>query len=159
MMAPRMGVTDRQLARVPHVQMDGGTRGHTIAPELKEGREASCTLVAHTKGTTAFAAIQRSLDVVLEDTRGAIVGETLAKLDNGNEESGLGQRVTNVPQRLPFLFGGLYTFVAIVVMVGQSFFRAPYGADCGGLLIQRSTSNVLGLVGEIGLVQRLMQPV
>lgn len=57
----------------------------TIAPELEEGGETGGTLVTHTEGTTALAAIKRQIDIVLEQTRHTVVGEPLAQFDHGYE--------------------------------------------------------------------------
>lgn len=46
-------------------------------------------------------------DVVLEKTRGAIVGETLCQFDNGDEEGGGGQVLANTAQSPPLISAGL----------------------------------------------------
>jgi hypothetical protein len=46
--------------------------------------------MTHSKSTTALAAVQGSLDIVLEDTGSPIVCEALAEFDNGDQESSLG---------------------------------------------------------------------
>lgn len=63
----------------------------TIAPELEEGGKPSGSLMAHTEGTTSLTSIERTLDVVLEDTRGAVVCESLTQLNHGHQEGRLGQ--------------------------------------------------------------------
>jgi hypothetical protein len=89
----------------------------TIAPELEESSQTSSTLVTQPQGTTALATIQGTLDVILEDTGGTIIRETLAEFDDGDEESGLGQRVTNAPQRPLLFFCGSFAAEVLVLVV------------------------------------------
>lgn len=85
-----------------------------VAPELEEGRETSSSLVSHTEGTTTLAAIERALDVVLEDTGGTVVGETLAEFDKSDQEGGLGKRLADLAQSAELFLGGLYTTKTII---------------------------------------------
>jgi hypothetical protein len=127
MMAPRMGVTG--WASVSHwvhdnVRMLSPQRAElTIAPELEEGGQAGGTLVAHAERTTSLTSVQRLLDVVLEDSRCAVVREALAQLDNGDEEGGFGERVTDAAQRALFLFRG-HLAAKLILLVGRG--------DCSG---------------------------
>jgi hypothetical protein len=78
---------------------------HTIAPELEERSKTSSSLVTHSKGTTAQRSITRACNVVLEDTLAAVVGEAFAQLDNGDQESSLGERLADFAKSQK-LFGG-----------------------------------------------------
>ena len=73
--------------------------------------------MAHTERTTAFGSIAGTGDVVLEDTGGTVVGETFAKLDNGDKESTLGKRLSNLAKRLQFLGGRPDTTETVVLVV------------------------------------------
>ena len=81
--------------------------------------------MAHSQRTTALAAIERQLDVVLEQTLHAIVGEALAQLDKGNQPGGQRQVFGDMAQRGLFVGVGLFA----VSGVGQGFF-----AGFGGFL-------------------------
>jgi hypothetical protein len=59
---------------------NGTKNGGKVAPELEEGAETSGSLMAHTERTTAELAAARARDVVLEETRGTIVCETLKNM-------------------------------------------------------------------------------
>lgn len=63
----------------------------TIAPELKEGHQPRCALVAHAQRPAALAAVERTQDVVLEQPGHAVVGESLAQLDHRHQPGGHGQ--------------------------------------------------------------------
>lgn len=89
------------------ISNDSTENGCDIAPELEEGRETSGSLVSHAESTTPFAAIKRALDVVLENTRGTVVGEALAQFYNGDQEGGLGQRLADLAQGAELLRSGL----------------------------------------------------
>src|SRR5690242_6620544 len=89
------------------ISNDSTENGCDIAPELEEGRETSGSLVSHADSTTSFAAIKRALDVVLENTRGTVVGKALAQFYNGDQEGGLGQRLADLAQGAELLRGGL----------------------------------------------------
>jgi hypothetical protein len=93
---------------------DSTENGRDVAPELEEGGETGSSLVSHAESTTTLAAIERTLNVVLEDTRGTVVGETLAKFDESNQEGGLGQRLADLAQSAELFLGGLYTTEAVV---------------------------------------------
>ena len=54
--------------------------------------------MAHTERTATIYTTAGTRDVVLEDTRGAVVGETLAEFDNGDKESTLGKRLTDLAE-------------------------------------------------------------
>jgi hypothetical protein len=75
---------------------NGTENGSNVAPELEEGGETSGSLVTHTERTTTFLTAARTRNVVLEDTGSTVVGETLAKFDNGNQESALGEGLSNL---------------------------------------------------------------
>jgi hypothetical protein len=93
---------------------DGTENGRDVAPELEEGGETSGSLVSHAESTATLTAIERTLDVVLENTGGTVVGEALAKFDESDQEGGLGQRLTDLAQGAELFLGGLYTTKAIV---------------------------------------------
>lgn len=64
--------------------------------------------MTHTEGTTTLATVERTLDVVLEDTRHTVVGESLAEFDHSNQPGRHGQILRNVPQaKLLFISGNL----------------------------------------------------
>ena len=77
---------------------DGTDDRGNITPELEEGSETGCTLVSHTERTTSLATIPRPLNVVLEQTRHAVVGETLAQLDDGHQPGGERQVLCDMTQ-------------------------------------------------------------
>lgn len=77
---------------------DGTEDGSNITPELEEGSETGSTLVIHTERTTSLTTIPRSLDVVLEQTRHSVVGETLAQLDDSHQPGGEGQVLCDMAQ-------------------------------------------------------------
>lgn len=85
-----------------------------VAPELEESGETSGSLVSHTESTTALTAIERTLDVVLEDTGGTVVGESLAKFDDSDQESRLGQRLADLAQSAKLLSCGSDTTKTVV---------------------------------------------
>jgi hypothetical protein len=72
--------------------------------------------MSHAKGTTSLTAVKRLLHVILEDTTGAIVGEPLAKLDNGDQEGGFRKRFPNVAQSPLLVFSRAHAPEAIVVL-------------------------------------------
>jgi len=84
---------------------DGNENGSNVAPELEEGRKSSGSLVAHAERTATVFTTAGTRDVVLEDTRGAVIGETLAEFDNGDEESTLGERLTDLAEGSHLLGG------------------------------------------------------
>jgi hypothetical protein len=86
MIAPRIGVT----AWIRKSSWKKRYGRLTITPELEESRQTRGTIMTHSKSTTALAAVQGSLDIVLEDTGSPIVCEALAEFDNGDQESSLG---------------------------------------------------------------------
>ena len=86
----------------------------TIAPELEKCGKPGSSLVTQTKSTTALAAIKRTLDIVLEDTRGTVVRESLAQLDNSDQEGRLGQRLSHLSQGPEFLLSWLNASHAII---------------------------------------------
>jgi hypothetical protein len=96
---------------------DGTENGSNVAPELEEGGETSGSLVTHTERTTAFRSIAWTSDVVLEDTGGSIVGETFAEFDNGDKESTLGKRLSDLAERPHLLGSRPDTTEAIVIAV------------------------------------------
>jgi hypothetical protein len=105
---------------------DGTEDGRNVAPELEEGGETSSTLVAHTERTTAFRSIAGTGDVVLEDTGSSVVGETFAELDNGDEESTLGERLSHLAKR-PQLLGGRPDTTETIIIVVSGGIRADIG--------------------------------
>ena len=129
---------------------DSTENGRNIAPELEEGGETSGSLVTHAESTTTLAAVKRALNVVLEDTGGTVVGETLAKFDQGDQESGLGKRLADLAQSAELLLGGLYTTKTIVNLdVANRSTRA----DSVGLL-NNKVLLVNTSAGDIVVVQR-----
>lgn len=88
--------------------------------------------MAHSQRTAALAAIERQLDVVLEQTLHAVVGEALAQLDKGNQPGGQRQVFGDMAQRGLFVEIGLFT----VGGVGQGFF-----AGIGGFFRDRSVED------------------
>lgn len=54
--------------------------------------------MTHTQSTAALTAVQRAQNVVLEQTRHAVVGEPLAQFDNGHQPGGEGQILRDVAQ-------------------------------------------------------------
>lgn len=64
--------------------------------------------MTHTKSTGATTAtIQWTQDIVLEQTRHAVVGETLAQLDNGHQPGGDGQVLGDMAQGALLILGRL----------------------------------------------------
>jgi len=84
---------------------DGTENGGYVAPELEKGRKSSGSLVAHTERTATIFTTAGTRNVVLEDTRGAVVGETLAQFDNSDKESTLGERLTDLAEGSHLLGG------------------------------------------------------
>ena len=124
---------------------DGTENGGNIAPELEESGKTSSSLVSHAESTTSLTAIKRTLDVVLEDTGGTIVGETLAKFDNSDQEGRLGQRLANLAQGQKFFCGRPDTTKTIVDF---NITNRGTGADgqrllCEVLFIYTSTSDIV----------------
>ena len=69
--------------------------------------------MSHTQSTATLLSTAGTSNVVLEDTRGAIVGEALTELDNGDQESALGQGFSNLAEGGKILGGRLDTTDAI----------------------------------------------
>ena len=122
--------------------------------------------MAHTEGTASLTSIQRPLDVVLEQVGCAVVGETLAKLDNSDQERGLGNGVANAAESLLFLFCGKLPLETIVFLDhrgrvggGLKSCLLVCGRVCSNLwpVGQRLSSQIVLLVGEIRLVESLVQ--
>ena len=88
--------------------------GGNIAPELEECGKTSSSLVAHAERTTSLGAIKRTLDIVLEDTGGTVVGETLTEFDDGDQEGRLGEGLADLAQGQKFFCGRPDTTKAIV---------------------------------------------
>lgn len=80
----------------------------TIAPELEEGGQSSGTLMAHTEGAAALAAIQRTQNIVLEQTRHAIVCESLRQLDYGHQPGRNGQVLGDMAEGSLLVVVGLF---------------------------------------------------
>lgn len=124
---------------------DGTENGGNIAPELEESGQTSGSLMPHAERTTSLTAIKRTLDVVLKDTRGTIVGETLAKFDNGDQEGRLGKRLADLAQGQKLFWGGPDTTKAIIDV---NVANRGTGADSERLLndvlfLYTSTSNIV----------------
>lgn len=98
---------------------DGTDDGGNIAPELEEGGETGSTLVIHTERTTSLTPIPRSLDVVLEQTRHSVVGETLAQLDNSHQPGGEGQVLCDMAQGSLFRESGFAAIGSDLVLLVQ----------------------------------------
>jgi hypothetical protein len=128
------------LAGVSCGVCNAGSR-HTVAPELEEGGETSGSLVAQAEGAHSLATIERALDVVLEDTGGTVVGESLAKFDNGDQEGRLGEGLADLAQGPELLGSGLDSTEAVILLVS----RADRGAGADG---QRLLDDVL--LGHMG---------
>jgi hypothetical protein len=128
------------LAGVSCGVCNAGSR-HTIAPELEEGGETSGSLVTQTEGAHSLATIERTLDVVLEDTGGTVVGESLAKFDNGDQEGRLGEGLADLAQGPELLGSRLDSTEAVILLVS----RADRGAGADG---QRLLGEVL--LGHMG---------
>jgi hypothetical protein len=97
--------------------------------------ETSSTLGTFAERTTAELSTMGTRNVVLEETRGAIVGETLAKFDNGNQESGLGKRLANLAKGAELLCSGLDA-TKTVILVDTKANRVVGGVAClNGLLL------------------------
>lgn len=96
------------------ISNDSTKNGRNIAPELEESRETSGSLVAHAERTTSLTAIKRALDVVLEDTGGTVVGEALAKFDDGDQEGRLGQRLADLAEGQELVRSGFYATKSII---------------------------------------------
>jgi hypothetical protein len=80
---------------------------------LEEGGKTSGSLVSHTQSTATLLSTAGTSNVVLEDTRGAIVGEALTEFDNGDQESALGERLSDLAEGSKILGGRLDTTDAI----------------------------------------------
>jgi hypothetical protein len=63
--------------------------------------------VAHAQALCAVGAVRVVADVVLEQTRGAVVGEALAQLYDGDEEGGGGQVLADAAQASLLILAGL----------------------------------------------------
>jgi hypothetical protein len=147
---------------------DGTQDGGDVTPELEESGKTSGSLVAQAEGTHSLAAIERALDVVLEDTGGTVVGESLAKLDNGDQEGRLGEGLADLAQGPELLLGGLDSTEAVILLISSADRSA--GADGQWLLsevllgdvgtdivaLERQTVEVGVLLGLLVLVLRLL---
>jgi hypothetical protein len=71
--------------------------------------------MSHAQSSTSLTSVEWSLDVVLEDTRGSVVGETFAQLNNGNKEGGFGKGLSDVTECLLLFLGWSLLVVAIVL--------------------------------------------
>jgi hypothetical protein len=66
--------------------------------------------MAHAKSTASLASVQRTLDVVLEQSRHAVVGEAFAQFDDSDKPSREGEVLRDVTQRLVLI---IIRFLAI----------------------------------------------
>lgn len=163
-MAPKIGVTSGSVSdTVPFTF--GEQFFLTITPKLEKRRQSRGALVAQPQCAPPELSTARTSKVVLENARGAIESEALAKFDNGNQERRLGKRFSDFTKGLQFLRGRLYAAHAIVFFPDRRGGAVDGGAK--GLLnvgadiaaFQRSTIQVWLLVC-LGLrVLQLLRPV
>jgi hypothetical protein len=73
--------------------------------------------VTHAESTTTELSAAGTRDVVLEKTGGTIVGEALAKFDNGDQESSLGKRLANLAESADLLSRGRNTTKTILFLI------------------------------------------
>jgi hypothetical protein len=115
---------------------DNGTKNRCdIAPELEECRETGSTLVAKAESTATERSVVRAREVVLEETGGTVVGETLAEFDNGNQESRLGERLADLAEGFEFFTCGPDTAEIIVVGVVVVLAERVVGVALDDLLV------------------------
>ena len=84
-----------------------GVRQHTVAEPLEEEIEASSGLVAQAQTWSTIRAIRPVVDVVLEETLGAVVCEALGQLDDGDQVCGGRQVLANAAEGAPLMLGWL----------------------------------------------------
>lgn len=95
-------------------------------------------------------------DVVLEQTRGTIVSETLCQLDNGDEKGGSGQVLANTAQSPPLIVTGL-----LAVRSGTRL--STIGRESGEVLLlisgNEAAGEIVNLVAVVStLVELLVEP-
>jgi hypothetical protein len=92
----------------------------------------------------------------LEDTGSTIVGETLTELDDGDQESTLGKRLSDLAEGLQFLSGRPDTADAVVLLDKGSTIRSGAGSQRTGLLEGNMGAGDVGVVDgsavEMGVV-------
>lgn len=133
---------------------DDGTKDRSnVAPELEEGRETSGSLVAHTERTATFLTTATTRDVVLEDTGSTIVSETLTELDNGDQESALGERLSDLAEGLQFLSGRPDTANAILLLDKRSSIGAGAGAGSERTGLLEIVEGINVRAGNVGVVE------
>lgn len=103
------GTDDGSNCTSQHQMACAHRREPTIAPELEERGQTRGTLVTHAQRTTALAAVERTVDVVLEETRHSVVGEPLTQLDNGDQPGRDGKVFGDMAQRPGLVVGRLFT--------------------------------------------------
>ena len=125
----------------------------TIAEPLEKQVEAGGGLVAHAQAPGPVGALLAEADVVLEQALGAVVGEALRQLDDGDEVGRRGQVLADAAQRRLLVVVGL-------LAVGRRRRLRRHGGEvlllraCGG---DGGPRHVLIIV--VGaLAQRLVQP-
>lgn len=109
MMAPRIGVTRPDYVSIFVIVLSSGMTCLTVAPELEESSQTGGTLVTQTESTASLATVQRVVHIVLEQPRHAVVGETLAQLDNSHKPGGDGQVFGDMTEVLGLLRSRLLT--------------------------------------------------
>lgn len=125
---------------------DGTENGSNVAPELEEGGEASGSLVTHTERTATFLTAARTRDVVLEDTGSTIVGEAFAELDDGDQESALGEGLSNLAECLQLFRGGPDATDAILFLNIGSSIGVGASSERTGLLDGNMRAGNVGVV-------------
>lgn len=129
---------------------------HTVAEPLEEQVQTSSGLATHTQTGRVGCDVLAIADVVLEKTRGTIVGETLRKLNNGDEE-GRSRQVLAYTAQSPLL-----------ILIGLLAIRGDTGLsglwrDAKVLLLIRvggneASSQVVRLAVVNTLVELLVEP-
>jgi hypothetical protein len=92
----------------------------------------------------------------LEDTGSTIVGETLTELDDGDQESTLGKRLSDLAEGLQFLSGRPDTADTVVLLDKGSTIRSGAGSQRTGLFEGNMGAGDIGVVNgsavEMGVV-------
>lgn len=99
-----MGVTVAIISLIQEIRLD---RVFTIAPELEERRQTRGTLMAKAQSAATLRAVIRTLDIVLEQTRHAIVREPFAQFYDGDQPCRQRQTLRDMLERLLLFFRGL----------------------------------------------------
>jgi hypothetical protein len=110
--------------------------------------------VTHTQGTTTFAAIERALDVVLEETGHAIVGEPFAQLDDSHQPGSHGKVLCHMSQSAFLIVSGL---IAVRSDGGSLLIHIVEGTVDDGFGGQIAAKDILGRMSSIDLLELLVQ--